>query len=178
VQTYSKPHFYIVDSPGRITSSYGAHATLQKIASKYVHNFSSKPNPAYKQTNQCHHPDDDFVWFGDDELINTGVVNCLIMCQNARKMHHSEAKKSGYVTQPPPQTPPSLGGGRPLPKPTHSALSTSPANKSPGCASANELISFIFYRKKFFGCQGEGLLAASTDYIVMVTETFFAVLKH
>jgi len=26
-------------------------------------------------------------------LINKGVVNCLIMCQNARKMHHSEAKK-------------------------------------------------------------------------------------
>ena len=25
-------------------------------------------------------------------LINTGVVNCLIMCQNARKMHHSKAK--------------------------------------------------------------------------------------
>jgi len=26
------------------------------------------------------------------DLINTGVVNCPIMFQNARKMHHSEAK--------------------------------------------------------------------------------------
>ena len=26
-------------------------------------------------------------------LINTGVLNCLIMCQNARNMHHSEVKK-------------------------------------------------------------------------------------
>jgi len=28
------------------------------------------------------------------DLINTGVVNCLIMCQNTRKMDHFEAKKS------------------------------------------------------------------------------------
>ena len=27
------------------------------------------------------------------DLINTGVVNCLIMCQNTRKMDHFEAKK-------------------------------------------------------------------------------------
>jgi len=41
-------------------------------------------------------------------LINTGVVNCLIMCQNARKMQHSEAKN--------PKIPdPSRWG--PLPKP-------------------------------------------------------------
>ena len=37
-----------------------------------------------------------FVGFN---LINTGVVNCLIMCQNARKMHHSEAK---YLCSPRP----------------------------------------------------------------------------
>jgi len=35
------------------------------------------------------------IWFGDElfagfNLINTGVVNCQIMCQNTRKMHHSE----------------------------------------------------------------------------------------
>ena len=30
--------------------------------------------------------------FAGINLINTGVVNCLIICQNARKMHHSEAK--------------------------------------------------------------------------------------
>jgi len=30
--------------------------------------------------------------FTDFNLIITGVVNCLIMCQNARKMHHSEAR--------------------------------------------------------------------------------------
>ena len=30
--------------------------------------------------------------FAGFNLINTGVVNCLIMCQNTRKMHHSEAK--------------------------------------------------------------------------------------
>ena len=32
--------------------------------------------------------------FAGFHLINTGVVNCLIMCQNASKMHHSESKKS------------------------------------------------------------------------------------
>jgi len=32
--------------------------------------------------------------FAGFNVINTSVVNCLIMCQNARKMHHSEAKKS------------------------------------------------------------------------------------
>jgi len=32
-----------------------------------------------------------FVGFN---LINTSVVNCVTICQNARKMHHSEAKKS------------------------------------------------------------------------------------
>jgi len=32
--------------------------------------------------------------FAGFNLINTGVVNCLIMYQNALKMHHSEAKKS------------------------------------------------------------------------------------
>ena len=32
------------------------------------------------------------IFFTGFHLNNTGVVNCLIMCQNARKMHHSEAK--------------------------------------------------------------------------------------
>jgi len=32
--------------------------------------------------------------FAGFNLINRGVVNCLIMVQNARKMHHSEANKS------------------------------------------------------------------------------------
>ena len=36
-------------------------------------------------------------FFAGFNLINTGVVNCLIMCQNARKMHHPEAKKSKNV---------------------------------------------------------------------------------
>jgi len=31
--------------------------------------------------------------FAGFNLINTGVVNCLIMWQNARKMHPSEAQK-------------------------------------------------------------------------------------
>ena len=38
-------------------------------------------------------------------LINTGVVNCLIICQNARKMHNSEAKNPktfGDTTSPNP----------------------------------------------------------------------------
>ena len=29
--------------------------------------------------------------FAGFNLINTDVVNCLIMCQNARKIHYSEA---------------------------------------------------------------------------------------
>ena len=32
--------------------------------------------------------------FAGFNLINTDVVNCPILCQNARKMHHSEAKKN------------------------------------------------------------------------------------
>jgi len=43
--------------------------------------------------------------FAGFNLINTGVVNCLIMCQNARKMNHSDEKKSkifwGGGTAPP-----------------------------------------------------------------------------
>ena len=40
-------------------------------------------------------------------------LNCLIMCQNARKMHHFEAKKSkNFLTAPSP-----LGGGHTHPKP-------------------------------------------------------------
>ena len=38
------------------------------------------------------------------------------MCQNARKMHHFEAKKSKKILTPTPQTPLPLGGGHPLPK--------------------------------------------------------------
>ena len=34
--------------------------------------------------------------FASFNLINTGVVNCLIMCQNGCKMHHSEAK-NGWI---------------------------------------------------------------------------------
>jgi len=55
--------------------------------------------------------------FAGFNLINTGVLNCLIMCQNARKMHHSEAKiqKFSFLPRPlpigegtpPPETPPS-----------------------------------------------------------------------
>ena len=49
--------------------------------------------------------------FAGFNLINTGVVNCLIMCQNTRKMHHSEAKypKKFWRGAPPLQTPPPLG---------------------------------------------------------------------
>ena len=52
--------------------------------------------------------------FAGFHLINMGVVNCLIMCQNVRKMHHSEAKnfcKGGTA-------PPQLGGGHPSPSST------------------------------------------------------------
>ena len=59
--------------------------------------------------------------FAGFNLINTDVVNCPILCQNARKMHHSEAKKnqnfSGEGAQSLPR--PLLHWGRwhPLPKP-------------------------------------------------------------
>jgi len=60
------------------------------------------------------------VLFAGFNLINKGVVNCLIMCQNAHKMHHSEAKKiqkfSGEGT--PSQNPP-----------PHSALDLAPQTK-------------------------------------------------
>jgi len=40
--------------------------------------------------------------FAGFNLINTGVVNCPIMCQeNASKMHHSEAKIQTKVLDPP-----------------------------------------------------------------------------
>jgi len=42
--------------------------------------------------------------------INTGVLNCLIMCQNASQMHHSEAKKSKNISGDG-IAPPPLGGG-------------------------------------------------------------------
>jgi len=59
--------------------------------------------------------------FAGFNLINTGVVNCLIICQNARKMHHSEAKKN-FWRGAQPQTPPPRRldtrafGARPDPK--------------------------------------------------------------
>jgi len=69
--------------------------------------------------------------------IHTGVVNCLILCQNARKMHHSEAKKirTAHSLDPP------IGeGGTSSQNPTPSApaaprylrlrRSTSPKRKS------------------------------------------------
>jgi len=58
-------------------------------------------------------------FFAGFNLINTGVLNCLIICQNARKMHHSEVKKSkknsGEGVELIPQTP--MGRGTPVPKP-------------------------------------------------------------
>ena len=39
-------------------------------------------------------------FFAGFNLINTGVVNCLIMCQNVRKMHHSEAKETKKFSSP------------------------------------------------------------------------------
>ena len=52
--------------------------------------------------------------FAGFNLINTGGLNCLIMCQNGRKMHHTDAKKNweGHSSSPigegtpPLQTPP------------------------------------------------------------------------
>ena len=43
-------------------------------------------------------------------------LNCL-MCQNACKMHHPEAKNPKKILIAPSQTIPPLGGGHPLPKP-------------------------------------------------------------
>jgi len=40
--------------------------------------------------------------FAGFNLINTGVVNCLIMCQNGRKMHHPEAKNPKKIPSPNP----------------------------------------------------------------------------
>jgi len=76
--------------------------------------------------------------FASFNLINTGVVNCLIMCQNGCKVHHSEAKKykpflgRGHS---PSQDPSPLGRGTtPLPK-SHplgaSILDTSALDLSP-----------------------------------------------
>jgi len=46
--------------------------------------------------------------FAGFNLINRGVVNCLIMRQNARKMHHYKVKQiSVEGAQSPPQTHPS-----------------------------------------------------------------------
>jgi len=35
--------------------------------------------------------------FAGFNLINTCVVNCLIMCQNTHKMHHSEEKTKTFL---------------------------------------------------------------------------------
>jgi len=81
-------------------------------------------------------------------LINTAVLNCLIMCQNARKMHHSEAKNPNIFWgggQPPPHTLHPLGTGW-IPPPEIPPLSaprrldnsrlrsTLPPNENPGSA--------------------------------------------
>jgi len=59
--------------------------------------------------------------FAGFNLINTGVVNCLIMCQNARKVHHSETKNPkqflGRGTAPSPDPSPFGRRHAPLPKP-------------------------------------------------------------
>ena len=71
--------------------------------------------------------------FAGFNLINTGVVNCLIMCQNARKMHYSEAKNPKHF----------MGwGAQPLPDQPHPLAlrrSTCPQNENPGSASACDL---------------------------------------
>jgi len=70
-------------------------------------------------------------FFAGFNLINTGVVNCLIMCQNARKMHHPEAKNPKMFregVQPPPQTPPFGACGASILPP--SALDLAPTRKS------------------------------------------------
>ena len=62
--------------------------------------------------------------FAGFNFINTGVLNCLIMCQNARKMDHSEVKIQNFTekgAQPPPQTHPHWEGGHPSPNHTPSA---------------------------------------------------------
>ena len=94
-------------------------APLQKISSKSVHNFSSKPNPAYKQKKkQCQYNIYVITWrwlctvwwqylsfFAGFNLINTGVVNYLIILTECTK----KAKKSKNL-QHPPQTLP-IGEG-------------------------------------------------------------------
>jgi len=57
--------------------------------------------------------------FAGFNLINTGVLNCLIMCQNARKMHHSEAKIKIFSedASPLPRPLPHWEGRHPLSKP-------------------------------------------------------------
>ena len=103
-----------------------------------------------------------FVGFN---LINTGVVNCLIMCQNARKMHHSEAKKiqkfSGEVwAQPPPQFPPHWGGDIPWLNPPPRRLrrlSTRAFGARPGPRTKILFIRqcpYLFYRSPFLEDKG------------------------
>ena len=74
--------------------------------------------------------------FADFNLINTGVVNCLIMCQNACKMHHSESKNPKLFWVPP-KTPPGEGNTplKPHPLSACGASIDLPPNESPGSAS-------------------------------------------
>jgi len=68
--------------------------------------------------------------FAGSNLINTGVVNCLIIRQNARKMHHSQAKNPKILwggAQPLPH----WGKGHHLPKPHPNAHRPGPPNESP-----------------------------------------------
>ena len=44
-------------------------------------------------------------------------LNCLIMCQNACKMHHFEAKNPKKILTSPSPDPSPIGRGTPLPKP-------------------------------------------------------------
>jgi len=62
-------------------------------------------------------------FFAGFNLINTAVVNCLIMCQNASKMHNSEATNTKIFREgagcAPSQTPLPMGEGvTPSPYPT------------------------------------------------------------
>ena len=86
-------------------------------------------------------------FFAGFNLINTAVVNCLIMCQNASKMHNSEATNTKIFREgagcAPSQTPlasPIGERGHPSPNLTPSAPRNSrqgarPPNESPGSAS-------------------------------------------
>jgi len=101
--------------------------------------------------------------FAGFNLINTCVVNCLIMCPNARKMHRSEAKKSknfpgsGLSSDPshigegvlppqvsPPQTP--LSSAPAAPGYSRLRRSTWLPNENPGSASEDYRATILVFR--------------------------------